>query len=90
VRNPKFFHNVVVSVIFLKEQVTEHTVTQNSVGRGGVIPMPGKKGSSLCPSEKELPERHSGTKIPLVTVKKNSNHATIHFQPVPLVTEIFH
>jgi hypothetical protein len=56
-------------------------VTQNSLREGVVlvIPMPGKKGSGLHPSEKELPEWRSVTKIPLGIPTEitgvNSSHA---------------
>jgi hypothetical protein len=56
-----------VSAIFLKKICPECIVTQNSVEEGEVlvISMLGKKvpacRSGLRPSEKELPEWHSGT-----------------------------
>jgi hypothetical protein len=50
-------------LFFYRKQVPEHTVTQNSVGGGLVISMPGKKvperHSGLGPSEKERPEQCS-------------------------------
>jgi hypothetical protein len=62
------------SAIFLLKKVPERKKWHKTWSeRGDVIPMPGKKGSGLCLSEKELLEQRSGA-FHLKNTPGNSNY----------------